>query len=107
MSNIEKISVALPAETLELLDAAVRSGEYASTGEIIRVAIDEWTHKRDVQDKAVARLRGLVIEAENDPRPSLSEDEMDSVFDELEGELQALIDAPDAQSGAPVANKVA
>jgi antitoxin ParD1/3/4 len=59
MPNIEKISVALPADMLALVRAAVGSGDYASTSEVIREALREWKGRRATREEAVAEIRRL------------------------------------------------
>ena len=57
MSKIERLTIALPVETLESARAAVESGEYASTGEVVRDAMRLWENHRAVQAQEIARLR--------------------------------------------------
>ena len=59
MSNIEKVSVALTSEQAEALRAAVASGEYATTSEIIREAVRDWLAKRRSREDDIVRLRQL------------------------------------------------
>ena len=59
MAEIEKISVALTSEQVTSLKAAVNSGEYATTSEIIREAVREWQWKRDMRIEEVNRVRAL------------------------------------------------
>lgn len=57
MSKIERVTIALPAETLESAKAAVASGEYTSTGEIVRDALRLWEDVRALQAQETARLK--------------------------------------------------
>jgi antitoxin ParD1/3/4 len=59
MSDIHKISVALTGEQIAALKAAVESGEYATTSEIIREAIRDWQFKHDLRQEDIRRLRQL------------------------------------------------
>lgn len=59
MANIEKISVALPADMLARVRAAVESGDYASTSEVIREALREWKGRRETREEAIEELRQL------------------------------------------------
>ena len=59
MTNIEKVSVALTGQQVASLKAAVKSGEYATTSEIVREALRDWQLKRDVQHEDIKRLRML------------------------------------------------
>jgi antitoxin ParD1/3/4 len=65
MANIEKLSIALPAEMVADVKAAVHDGDYASTSEVIRDALRGWQQKRvrkpttvDVND--IKELRRLI-----------------------------------------------
>jgi antitoxin ParD1/3/4 len=71
MTNVEKVSVALTSEQLAELRAAVASGEYATTSEIVREAIRDWQMKRDLRQGEVQRLRALWDEGKRsgDPAP--------------------------------------
>jgi antitoxin ParD1/3/4 len=57
MSNVEKVSVALTAEQLSALKAAVDTGEYATTSEIVREAVRDWQLKRELRQYDLERLR--------------------------------------------------
>jgi len=49
--------VALTGEQLAALKAAVATGEYATTSEIVREAIRDWQSKRELRQEDVRRLR--------------------------------------------------
>jgi antitoxin ParD1/3/4 len=53
----DKISIALPNEMVRLIHAAVDSGDYASSSEVVRDALREWSHKRALRQEGVAELR--------------------------------------------------
>jgi antitoxin ParD1/3/4 len=59
MPDIQKISVALTGEQLAALKAAVETGEYATTSEIVREAIRDWQFKRELRQEDIKRLRKL------------------------------------------------
>jgi antitoxin ParD1/3/4 len=59
MADIQKVSVALTAEQVTALKAAVQTGEYATTSEIVREALREWQFKRELRQEDVKRLRQL------------------------------------------------
>jgi antitoxin ParD1/3/4 len=59
MSDVQKISIALTAEQIGALKAAVETGEYATTSEIVREAIREWQFKRALRQEDLMRLRQL------------------------------------------------
>ncbi len=62
MATVEKISIALPQEMIAVLRAAVDSGEYSSTSEVIREALRAWKLKRKVETLELEELRRLVQE---------------------------------------------
>jgi antitoxin ParD1/3/4 len=57
--DIRKVSIALTGEQVEALKAAVESGEYATSSEIVREALRDWQFKREVRQKNIERLRQL------------------------------------------------
>ena len=59
MSDIRKVSVALTGEQVAALKAAVDTGEYATTSEIVREAIRDWRLKRELRHEEIERLRQL------------------------------------------------
>jgi antitoxin ParD1/3/4 len=59
MANVEKISIALPADMAALVRKAVETGDYASSSEVIREALREWKARRAARSEAVSELRRL------------------------------------------------
>lgn len=59
MALTEKLSVALPADMADLVREAVEKGEYASAGEIVREALDDWRRRRDERRRALDELGAL------------------------------------------------
>lgn len=90
MSTAEKISIALPPEMVHLVQGAVATGEYASSSEVIRDALRDWTYKRNLRQQGVAELRKVWQEAMNDKTSDISPDD---VLDRLERKYQAIADA--------------
>lgn len=90
MSTAEKISIALPPEMIHLVRGAVATGEYASSSEVIRDALRDWTYKRNLRQQGVAELRKVWQEAMNDKTSDISPDD---VLDRLERKYQAIADA--------------
>jgi antitoxin ParD1/3/4 len=62
MAKVKKVSIALPSEMVGAVRAAVVSGEYASTSEVIRDALRDWTLKRKVAIVELDEMRRLVRE---------------------------------------------
>lgn len=59
MPDIQKVSIALTGEQVQALRAAVETGEYATTSEVIREALREWQWKRELRGEEINRLRQL------------------------------------------------
>jgi antitoxin ParD1/3/4 len=57
MSTIERITITLTAEMAQTLRAAVKVGDYASSSEIVREALRDWSHKRLLQQRELEQLR--------------------------------------------------
>src|ERR1035441_9980941 len=81
MPTIEKLSIALPSEMAAIVRNAVDQGEYSSNSEVIRDALRDWTHKRNLRDRGLADLSGQCVAAVADDSEGL---EPDPVFDRLE-----------------------
>jgi antitoxin ParD1/3/4 len=62
MANVEKISIALTQDMAALVRAAVSSGEYASSSEVIRDALRDWKTKRALASVQIEELRRLAAE---------------------------------------------
>ena len=97
MSTVEKISIALPAEMLTVIRGAVATGEYASSSEVVRDALRDWTLKRSLRQQGVAALRQVWQEAMRDQRPGV---DADDVLNRLERKYQALVDTQGQTRGA-------
>jgi len=63
MPDVQKVSIALTGEQLDALKAAVESGEYATTSEVVREAVRDWQFKRELRREDILRLRQLWDEA--------------------------------------------
>ena len=87
MSTAEKISIALPPEMVIIVRSAVATGEYASSSEVIRDALRDWTYKRRMRQQGITELRQLWQEAMQDKTPGVPVDE---VLNRLERKYQAI-----------------
>jgi len=87
MTTAEKISIALPPEMVSLVRSAVATGEYASSSEVIREALREWTYKRSMRQQGITELRQLWQDAMHDTTPGVSADD---VLERLERKYQAI-----------------
>lgn len=60
MSNIERMTVTMPAEMAATLRQTVAGGEYASTSEVVREALREWVRSRDQDQRDLQTLRQAI-----------------------------------------------
>jgi antitoxin ParD1/3/4 len=87
MPTVEKLSIALPSEMAALVRRAVDAGEYSSNSEVIRDALRDWTHKRNLREQGVSNLRKAWQEAVADNSEGL---DPDPLFDRLESKYDRL-----------------
>jgi antitoxin ParD1/3/4 len=87
MPTIEKLSIALPTEMAAQIRSAVGAGEYASNSEVVRDALRDWTHKRNLREQGLANLRKMWLEAVADDSEGL---DPDTVFDGLESKYDRI-----------------
>ena len=66
MVSIQKISIALPQEMVALVRRAVETGEYASSSEVVRDALRDWSQKRSLREQGIAELRRVWAQAIKD-----------------------------------------
>ncbi len=57
MSTIERMTVTMPAEMAAGVRRIVSAGQYASTSEVIREALREWTARRSPQLRELEALK--------------------------------------------------
>lgn len=79
MPNVERMTVTMPSEMAETLRRTVAGGEYASTSEVVREALRDWTRARDAERRDLDALRAA-IKAGLNSGPGLPADQ---VFAEL------------------------
>ena len=91
--SIEKISIALPPEMVTQVCQAVEAGECASSSEVVRDALRDWTYKRRLQQKGLEELRELWLASRKDNTPGIPAED---VLDRLERKYQAIADAAGA-----------
>lgn len=70
MSNIERMTITLTAEMAASVKGAIADGEYASNSEIVREALRDWQHKRELQRYALEALRADVRAGVDDVKAS-------------------------------------
>ena len=79
MPTAERMTITMPTEMAETLRQTVAGGEYASTSEVVREALCDWTRNRNEERRDLETLREA-IRAGLDSGPGIPADE---VFAEL------------------------
>jgi antitoxin ParD1/3/4 len=82
-------TVALPSDLMDAVAKAVETGEYASSSDVVREALQEWVQHRSLTPQTIEDLGQLWRHALEDERPGISADE---VFNRLESKYQAMAD---------------
>lgn len=82
MQNAERLSITLPADMARYIRGKVEEGRYASNSEVIREAMRAWQEQEQLRAQRLDAIRAKIAEADADPRPSLTEAEVDRHFDE-------------------------
>lgn len=62
MGAVQKISIALTDELAGDIDAAVASGDYATTSEVVRDALRHWKRARATREAVLTDLRAAWAE---------------------------------------------
>jgi antitoxin ParD1/3/4 len=57
MAGIERLTITLPADMADVVKGAVRTGDYASSSEVVREALRDWKMKRALQLQELAALK--------------------------------------------------
>jgi antitoxin ParD1/3/4 len=57
MAEIERLTITLPSDMAAAVKGAVESGDYASTSEVVREALRDWTVKRALRLQELAALK--------------------------------------------------
>ena len=73
------MTITMPSDMTETLCQTVAGGEYASTSEVVREALRDWTRNRDTERRELETLRDAIKEG-LDSGPGIPADE---VFAEL------------------------
>ncbi|WP_394761100.1 type II toxin-antitoxin system ParD family antitoxin [Phenylobacterium sp.] len=60
MAAIERMTITMPAEMAATLKATVAEGQYASTSEVVREAVRDWTRARDTERHELEALRQAI-----------------------------------------------
>jgi antitoxin ParD1/3/4 len=60
MSAIERITITMPTEMAATLRQAVAGGEYASTSEVVREALRDWTRQQNAERRELESFRAAI-----------------------------------------------
>jgi antitoxin ParD1/3/4 len=82
MQNVERLSITLPTEMAQMIRAKVQGGRYASNSEVIREAMRAWQEQEQLHTERLASIRAKLDDADHDPRPSLTDMEVEKYFEE-------------------------
>jgi antitoxin ParD1/3/4 len=83
MSSDVTISITLAPDTLRAVRASVEAGEYASVDALLDAAVQALQRQRRADSEQLDDIRARIRRALDDPRPSLS-------IDEVEAHMEAL-----------------
>ena len=75
MAAVERMTITMPADLAETLRQTVADGEYASTSDVVREALRDWTRKRDRERRELEALREA-IKSGLDSGPALPADQV-------------------------------
>jgi antitoxin ParD1/3/4 len=64
MAKLERITVTMPEAMAARMRAAVESGEYATTSEIVREALRDWEDYQERRQAKLMHLRNLIKEGQ-------------------------------------------
>lgn len=67
MSKLERITVTMPEEMAAKMRAAVESGEYATTSEIVREALRDWNEYQERRRLKLEQIRAMIADGEKGP----------------------------------------
>lgn len=60
MPTAERMTITMPTDMAETLRQTVAGGEYASTSEVVREALRDWTRSRDAERRDLEALRAAI-----------------------------------------------
>lgn len=83
MSQIERMTIALPLEMASIVKHAVECGDYASSSEVFRDALRYWKQKRQLEKQELERIKIAVAEGFSDIKAGRIKS-ADEVFSRLE-----------------------
>ncbi|MCV9997790.1 type II toxin-antitoxin system ParD family antitoxin [Pararhizobium sp. YC-54] len=80
----EKLNITLPAEELvEVINNRVDAGLYASSSDVLEAAMKLFLADEREHEEAVASVRARIKASLDDPRPNISDEDMDQWIEGL------------------------
>ena len=89
MAVAEKLSVELPPEMLRSIRETVEAREFESESEALQEAVRAWQRERKDHEKQLEEIRAKIDRSLNDPRPSLTSEEMRASMERFMSERRA------------------
>lgn len=86
MSADDEFSVVMEPDLARAVREAVAAGEYSSADEALSDAVRVWRREREAQAETLASIKARIQRSIEDPRPSLSGDEVRAQLDALHAE---------------------
>jgi len=83
MDMVKKLSITLPTDMVHIIKDKVGTGHYASTSEVLREAMRAWLRQEEEHEIRMAAIQARIDRSLNDPRPSLSSDEVQGRLETL------------------------
>ncbi len=80
MQNAERLTIMLTSDLAEYVRAKVQTGEYLSSSDLIRDALHSWQDQERLWAERVQHIRARIADADADPRPSLTDAEVEAHF---------------------------
>jgi antitoxin ParD1/3/4 len=81
--SLRKLSIELPEAMIEAIEHRIDVGQYDTASDVMRAAIDALLREEEARDTRLDVVREQVRASLDDPRPSLSSDEMRGHVDNL------------------------
>ncbi|NDW04246.1 ribbon-helix-helix domain-containing protein [Jiella pacifica] len=89
MAIAEKLSVELPADMLRTIRESVEAGSFGSESEALQEAVRAWQREREDHERQLEEIRAKIDRSLNDPRPSLTSEEMRARMERFMSERRA------------------
>ncbi len=79
----QTLSISLPAEVVDAINARVEAGAYGSASDVVQAAMRALAEQDEDGAARIASIRARVQASLDDPRPRLSADELEKWIDAL------------------------